>query len=258
MRFFIIACLIFFNSNILAINAPKWGPTGHRVVGEIAEKHLTKKAKRRIEKILNGHGLAYVSNYADEIKSDRKYDKYKPWHYVNYPFDSNYSESNKSDEGDIIVAIETCIGKLKNEKTSMEEQAFYLKLLIHFVGDLHQPLHIGIEEDKGGNDFQVRWFSNGSNLHRVWDSDMIDSYKMSYTEMAQNIQEGYEFQNISVSGSITNWADEVHRFTKTLYNNINIGDKLGYNYSYENFNKVQSQLNMAGVRLAKLLNDIYG
>jgi hypothetical protein len=109
---------------------------------------------------------------------------------VNYPFDKSYRESVKNPNGDIIMGIDTCIKKLKSKETSIEDQEFYLKFLIHLMGDLHQPLHVALADDKGGNDFQVRWFSDGSNLHRVWDSNMIDSYKMSYTEIADNISDG--------------------------------------------------------------------
>ncbi len=254
---FFLACF-FFIPTVFFAKADEWGPTGHRVIGEIAQKHLNKKAEKKVRKLLNGHSLAYVSNYMDEIKSDRNYDLYKPWHYVNYPFDQNYAQSKKSSDGDIITAIETCIAKLKNPNTIENEQIMYLKFLVHLVGDLHQPLHIGLEDDKGGNDFQVRWFNNGSNLHRVWDSDMIESYNMSYTELSSNILEGEIYREANTLGTITEWADKMHQFTASLYDDVKIGDKLGYNYSYDHFKEVQNQLYLSGIRLAKILNKIYG
>ena len=83
-----------------------WGQTGHRVIGLIAEGHLTRKASRKIEKLLEGKSLAFVSTYADEIKSDRAYSKYGPWHYVNFALGTNYDVSNRDDAGDIIFGIE--------------------------------------------------------------------------------------------------------------------------------------------------------
>lgn len=163
-----------------------WGKTGHRAVGEIASKHLNRKARKAIKDILDGTSLAEVSIYADEIRSDKKYRAYGPWHYVNVPFDTSYDEAEKNPKGDIILAINECITKVQNKTLSKGDRAFYLKLLVHFIGDLHQPLHTGRSEDKGGNDIQVRWFNEGSNLHRVWDSEMIDFYKMSYSELSSN------------------------------------------------------------------------
>src|SRR5690625_1277634 len=178
MRQIILSLTVFF---ISFFSAYAWGPTGHRVTGEIAEQHLTRKAKKKIDALLNGESLALVSTYADDIKSDSKYRKYSPWHYVNIPFGKTYEEYPKNKKGDIVYGIEKSITVLKSPNASHEDKVFYLKMLVHLIGDLHQPLHVGIGDDRGGNDFQVRWFNRGTNLHRVWDSQMIDSYQMSYT-----------------------------------------------------------------------------
>lgn len=249
--------LFFVSLLVSGKSDPDWGATGHRVIGEIAEVHLSKKARKKVTELLSGHGLAFVSTHGDDIKSDRRYDKYDTWHYVNYPFDKSYQESAKNPEGDIIMGIDTCIKKLKQKDTSLEDQEFYLKFLVHLIGDLHQPLHVALADDKGGNDFQVRWFNDGSNLHRVWDSNMIDSYKMSYTEMAENISDGKKDSPLILQGTITDWAEESHKIAKGLYQNIKVGDKLGYDYSYEYFSTVQNQLYLAGIRLAHILNEIY-
>lgn len=118
-----------------------WGKTGHRATGEIAEMYLSKKAKRKITALLNGQGLALVSTFADDIKSDKQYKKYSPWHYVNFDFGKKYKQEVPSEYGDLIQGIEKCITVLKSETSSNDDKAFYLKLLVHFIGDLHQPLH---------------------------------------------------------------------------------------------------------------------
>ena len=181
----ILLLFIFLNSYV-SHSSDDWGKTGHRATGEIAEKYLSRKARKEINKLLDGHSIAYVSNYADEIKSDKNYRKFSPWHYVNFPFDSSYEVHPKNAKGDLIIGINTCIEVLKNSDSSKEDKVFYLKMLIHFMGDLHQPLHVGMADDKGGNDLKVKWFNNGTNLHVVWDSKMIDSYGMTYTEIAVN------------------------------------------------------------------------
>ncbi len=255
----VVFLLMFVLMSPLHVFADDWGKTGHRVVGEIAEKYLDKKAKRAISDLLDGHSLAFVSTYGDDIKSDRKFDSYGPWHYVNFPFGTEYESHPKSKDGDIIQGIQTCINVLNDENSSKEEKVFHLKMLVHFVGDLHQPLHIGIEEDKGGNDFQVRWFNSGTNLHKVWDSDMLRSYGMSYTEVAANADElsKEEVREIK-KGSILDWVNESRELCKDIYSNTKVGEKLGYKYMYDYMNPLRSQLQKGGIRLASVLNGIFG
>ena len=186
---FRLLLIAFLSTQFLYAEGPIWGQTGHRVTGEIAQRYLTRKARKAIDKLLDGESLAEVSNYADDIKSDSRFREYGPWHYVNFPGDKTYREIEPSPAGDIVTGIQRCIEVLENDSSSEADKVFYLKLLIHFVGDLHQPMHIGRAEDRGGNDIQIRWFDQGSNLHRLWDSDMIDHYGMSYTELANKLPE---------------------------------------------------------------------
>ena len=235
-----------------------WGKNGHRVTGKIAEKHLTKRAKRKIDKLLKGQSLAFVSTFADEIKSDRKYRKYSPWHYVNMKFDQTYETAEKNPQGDLVTGIDTCINVLNDENTSEEDKVFHLKMLVHFIGDLHQPMHVGLKEDKGGNDFQVQWFGKGTNLHRVWDTDMIESYDMSYSDLANNAKELTRNEIKALQeGTIIDWVNEVHEITKKVYKSAKKGENLRYRYNYEYFPIVREQLQVGGIRLAKVLNDIF-
>ena len=132
-----------------------WSKTGHRVVGEVAEQHLSKKAKRAIADLLDGKSLAAVANFGDEKKADRAYSKFSAWHYVNIPFDKTYAEIEPNEYGDLVQGINTCIEIIKDETSTREDKAFYLKFLVHLIGDLHQPMHVGRAEDKGGNDIQL-------------------------------------------------------------------------------------------------------
>ncbi|MAZ72971.1 MAG: S1/P1 Nuclease [Flavobacteriaceae bacterium] len=255
---FLIAILFFTCSTQFALATEDWGRTGHRATGEIAEKHLSKKAKKAIDKLLQGASLALVSNYGDAIKSDSAYRKYGPWHYVNFPFNSTYEATEKSEKGDLYVAINSCVSVLKDKNATQEEKVFYLKMLIHFMGDLHQPLHVGLAEDKGGNDFQVRWFNKGTNLHTVWDSKMLDSYKMSYTELAKNTTQlsKKELKTIQ-QGTVKDWMYESRALCKTIYATTQVGDKLGYRYMYDYVDIARMQLQKGGIRLAVLLNEIF-
>ena len=99
-----------------------------------------------------------ISTYADEIKSDSAYDAFKPWHYVNFKDNETYEQSDKSPKGDLIVGIRKCKEVLSNPNASKKDKVFYLKILVHLIGDLHQPMHVGRAEDRGGNSIIVQWF----------------------------------------------------------------------------------------------------
>lgn len=256
MRILALAALILFSINA---NAYDWGQTGHRTTGAIAEKHLNNKAKKAIADLLDGQSLAFTSTYADEIKSDDAYRSYGPWHYVNFPFDSSYEEHSHSDQGDIIQGIDKCIEVIKSTFTTKEQKAFHLKLLVHFIGDLHQPMHVGISDDKGGNDFQVRWYNDGTNLHSVWDTRMIESYGMSYSELANNMPHLSKKEREQIaSGTHRDWMNESRVLIKDIYANTEVGQKLGYRYMYDYFGTVRTQLQKGGIRLAAMLNELLG
>jgi len=259
MKNLLIVILVLFFQLPGFANDSDWGKTGHRATAEIAENHLTTKTKKAIDNLLGGHGLAFVSNYADDIKSDPEYKEFGPWHYVNIdPEAEKYIAKDANDSGDLVQAIKKCVEVLKNKNSSREQKQFYLKMLVHFVGDLHQPFHTGHAEDKGGNDIQVRWFNEGSNIHRVWDSNMINFYQMSYTELALNTEDLSKNQIRAIEkGELLDWVYESRAMAEDLYDGIENGDKLGYSYMYKNMPIVLKQLQKGGIRLAKILNDIY-
>lgn len=236
-----------------------WGRTGHRTTGEVAEEYLTKKAKRQIAELLDGQSLAFVSTYGDDIKSDPAYRKYGPWHYVNLEKgETEYDEATANPDGDLVHAIRKNISVLEDDNASKEEKAFHLKMLVHFLGDLHQPLHAGRGEDKGGNDIQVRWFGDGSNLHRVWDSEMINDFQMSFTELAESADDlsKREVKQIA-KGDVLDWMYESKELSKKVYDSVEPGEKLGYEYMYKWFPTVHDQLQKGGIRLAAVLNEVF-
>lgn len=235
-----------------------WGATGHRVIGEVAAQHISKKTAKVIDDLLEGASLAYVSVFADDIKSDNRYQAFFSWHFANINIDENYNSSSKNPKGDVVQAVEICVRKLKSKTTPRAEKQFYLKLLVHFIGDLHQPMHLAKKEDKGGNKIKIKWFGKSSNLHRLWDSDMINSSQFSYTELAQNLPlitpKALEQMK---SSSLSFWISETHELTKKVYQELPKKPNLGYKYQYDNFDLLRLQLLRAGVRLAALLEDIF-
>lgn len=236
-----------------------WGLTGHRIVGLIAERHLTKKAKRNIEKVLGAETLAEVSNYMDFIKSDATYRHMSPWHYATIPDGKTYDEAGTPEEGDVIVIIQQLMGELSSKEFTDYDEAFALKCLVHLIGDIHQPLHVGNGEDRGGNDVKLDYFWKSSNLHRVWDTGMIDGQKYSYTEYAEWIDQPTDEQLEAWSSlNVLDWAKESKRFRDQCYNTVPENKKLSYRYDYENMELLNQRLLQAGIRLANVLNTIYG
>jgi nuclease S1 len=255
LTFIFIALFIFsFNAN----SSLRWNATGHRTVGKIAESYLKSSTKRKIKKLLDGKSLAFVSTYADEIKSDKRYNEFYTWHYINMSLDSNYEDSEKNLKGELVTGISYCKKIINAENSSIEDKAFYLKLLIHFIGDLHQPMHIGKVEDRGGNDVKLQWFFKNTNLHRVWDSEMINSFGMSYIELAENTDRLTKEQVKAIQeGTVIDWVNETHILSNKVYASVTEGENLRYRYSYDYFETVRSQLQIAGIRLAKVLNELF-
>lgn len=243
---------------LVATQALAWGQTGHRVVGLVAEQLLSKKVRKKVAVVLQQNSLAEVSDWMDNIRSEKKYDHTTDWHWVTIPDGMQYENTQKNPNGDLVMKVEELVAALKTGKLPREQEEEYLKYLVHLVGDLHQPLHVGGKDDQGGNRVRVQWFGESSNLHRVWDSDMIEGKQLSFTELASFLGPVNQAQiKAWQSGSIRDWAQGMMVYRPQVYN-IPEDGKLGYVYSYENFGTVQALLLQAGIRLAGLLNQIYG
>lgn len=249
-------CLVFMSFSTTKDDF-RWGQIGHRTVGHIADGMLSKKAKKQVKKLLGNATLAEVSTWMDEIKSDRAYDYARSWHYATIPDGETYESVETPEDGDVIWAIEKIVKELKEGDLSREDQATNLKFLVHLVGDIHQPLHVGNGQDRGGNDEKVQWFGSNTNIHSVWDSRMIDGKQYSYTELAAKINhptkaDVKEWQ----AHTVRDWAYESMSYRARVYNLPENG-KLSYRYGYENFELVEYRLLQAGVRLAGVINEIY-
>ena len=250
--------ILFALALLVAFKALPWGQTGHRVVGLIAEQHLTKKAKKNLDLVLRNETLAEVSNYMDFIKSDNSYRHMNPWHYCTIPDGQTYEEAGTPDEGDVIVTIERLISELESGNFTDGDELFAVKMLVHLIGDIHQPLHVGKGDDKGGNDVKVKYFNRSTNLHSVWDSSIIDDQKYSYTEYTNSINHPTEAQVAEwQAATLMDWAYESKDHRAQVYD-MPESNNLWYPYNYKNIDLVNLRLLQAGVRLAGVLNKIYG
>lgn len=235
-----------------------WGQNGHRAVGLVAEQHLSKKARKKVMQLLGGNSLAEVSVWMDDIKSDHTYDHTHDWHWVTIPDGQTYDQTEKNPNGDILAKIEELSAALKAGKLSKDQEEEYVKFLVHLVGDIHQPMHVGHGDDQGGNDVKVQWFWEPSNLHRVWDSNMIESKDLSFTEIVRFLGEPSQQQvKTWQADPVRVWANESMQYRDQAYT-LPENKKLSYEYLYKNYPLVEQRILQAGVRLAGLLNEIYG
>jgi len=256
----LFTCLIW----VLASDAAfSWGLLGHRIVGEIAGRHLSAKAKREIKKILGNETLAMSANWADFIKSDTSYRYLNSWHYVNFrPGISKaelLSHLQHDTTANIYNRLNFLVSEFRENKTlDPDRKKLYLRLIVHLVGDIHQPMHAGRPEDLGGNRIPLHWFYEPSNLHKVWDEDLINYQQLSYTEYTNSIdfssrQQRKEWQSTGAD----EWLFESFRIAEQLYAGVGKGDKLRYEYNFMHIGTLNDRLLKGGVRLAGLLNELF-
>lgn len=253
----LLLLLFFFTTIGVDTIHADWGKRGHQTIALLAEDQLTRKAKKAIELLLEGESLAEVSTFADEIRSIPRYRKYSTWHYVNLNKGQDYERSSKNPKGDVVQAILNCIDEIKSETNSIKKRAFYLKLLIHFVGDVHQPLHVGNSFDKGGNTIRLKWFGRSTNLHRVWDTAMLE-YNYTTTTFIEQLPRLSKAQKQKIKKSnLMEWVEESHQLAQIIYTNTE--EKQGLNERYYNqyFPLVQMQILKGGIRLGTLLNQLF-
>lgn len=236
-----------------------WGQIGHRVSGEIAEAYLSEDAQKQIKKLFPNESLAKISTYADEEKANPSTYWQKtagPWHYVTVPTGTEYKHHHAPSEGDAYTALAAFKKTLKNKTATLEEKQLALHFTVHIIGDLHQPLHCGNGTDRGGNDVKLEFFWNDSNLHRVWDSGLIDGQKLSYTEWAKWLQQKMSPQLISQWQDVDPkvWIKESITLRNGLYPDE---DRLSWDYQYQHLPTVKLRLKMAGVRIAAYLNEVF-
>lgn len=240
-----------------------WGANGHRIVGEIADSYLTKKAKTAIQEILGNESVAMTSNWADFIKSDSTYNYLGPWHYINVKQGKTQEEFNTLLQNDTATDAWTkmhfLIAELKNKQLPAEKKQLYLRLLIHICGDIHQPLHVGQFEDLGGNRIRVQWFGENTNLHSVWDEKLVEQQKLSYTEFTKAINHTTkDLRNQWQQQPLNEWFYESYVLAGKIYAGITQPEqRLSWRYNFDYVEIMNRQLLKGGVRLAGLLNNIF-
>jgi len=246
----------------LPLKSAAWGTEGHRIAGQIADSYLTPNARKAVKAILGNESIALASNWADFIKSDPAYSYLSSWHYIDFDKVYTYPEMqdylNHDTNTDAYTKLQFLIGELKKKNLSPENKLLYLRMLIHIVEDVHQPMHAAHADDKGGNDFKVNWFNTPTNLHAVWDSQLIDFQQLSYTEYTVAINHPSAAQRADwQKAPVAKWIFESNQLAEKLYTEIKPGDTLNYKYNFTHIDIINWQLLKAGVRLAGILNQLF-
>lgn len=261
------ALTVFVSLLLAAPAAMAWGPLGHRVVAALAWRQLNPTARAAVEKLLHGSqwdSLADVATWPDDIRHMPQYQRLwkrtRRMHYINFgSSDCDYVPPRDCRDGDCVVAaIEHYESILANRRLPEKQRLRALIFVVHFIGDVHQPLHAGYRHDAGGNFYQVQFEGKGSNLHRVWDSGMLRTRHMNWKQYADFL---------AAKGPVTlpasapdvappvQWAEESCRITRHIYPS---GHKIGKNYVEKELPVADKRLREAGARLAKTLNRILG
>ena len=261
----ILGLLVLFLFVAQMPKASAWGMTGHRVIAEIAERHLDKKTKKNIQKIIGNQKLAYWSNWADFIKSDPNpfLNTTGSWHFVNTNANLTFEQFNQelqaSGENNLYKAYNRIKTEAKsNKKLEMLTQQQNLYYIIHLFADAHQPMHVSREIDQGGNKVEVMFFGRKTNIHRVWDSDLVDNEKYSFMEYADvlDIHNKAYYSKYLVSFEEALYGS--HEIANKIYRDAEHNANLSYKYIYDYKYIMEECLLKAGIRLAKELNEIYG
>jgi hypothetical protein len=250
----------------MPIQTMAWGQLGHRVVAEIADSYLTPKARLALEKILGNESLAMASNWADFIKSDPNYRYLSTWHYVDLHAGETFDQAKAYLTTDTVAnaynKLNFMIKELRTNKAlTPDKKLLYVRMIIHIVGDIHQPFHAGRADDQGGNKIQVMWNTDQTNMHSIWDSKLIETQQYSYTEYAHNINHTTAAQRAEWQKTdLMHWIYESNQIAESLYGEIKEpNQKINtYNYVFAHIHTAEEQMLKGGVRLAGVLNQLFG
>lgn len=232
--------------------AQAWGAAGHRIVAAVAQERLTPAARQALAQLLSlepGASLESVSTWADEVKSLST----ARWHFVNLPRDGGctYVAERDCPDGRCVVGAIGRQSALLASQAPAAERLQALKFLVHLVADVHQPLHAGYADDKGGNLYQVHAFGRGSNLHAAWDSGLIEAWPGGVDALRTGALKAST--TVSLASEPGRWAEESCRLVDAegFYPSAH---KIDAVYSARAWPVVRDRLVAAGWRLAALLN----
>jgi hypothetical protein len=229
-----------------------WGYEGHSIVVHLAMQFVTPEVQKNVLNVLNGMSLDSAGNWMDIMRSNRDYDFMKPWHYIDFAREKSYTPS--TDEN-IVNRLIIVFNELRHKKVLCAEQVrMDLLILFHLMGDLHQPLHTGYDEDLGGNKVAVQYDTLKTNLHKFWDEDIIRFNKITTADCIELFKQYNKVDTIDGIHPLS-WMKESRTLLASVYDypNFTITDA----YLQKNGEIVKRQLLLAGLRLAAILNKTF-
>ncbi len=243
-----------------------WGGEGHRLICEIAWQQLTPATRGEVRALLRAergsHRFADSCTWADRIRGDPRYDDLKPWHYLNLsPGTTRYRDRDCPRAGCVVRAIDQARADLTDSSQSLPRRLEALKLLGHFVGDIHQPLHVAYASDRGGTQRRVRYGPRAElvDLHRVWDELLLEGWARDWRGEGQRLARGigmHERRQWS-RGQTGAWALESFRLTEDWVYPQAADGVIDETEIVLNRPMIETQLRKAGWRLGMLLNGIF-
>ncbi len=258
--FLFAVCLASMLTALSPVIAMAWGPQGHSIIAEIAQQRLKPEVWQAIQDEFSIKQLADVANWADHIKSKRK--ETRPWHYCNIAEGeiSYIRERDCADGNCVTEKILEFTKRLQGSKVKGRNRKEALMYLVHFVGDIHQPLHLGNAVDRGGNTIKVIVQGESTNLHAVWDHDLIRRNGKSLVKYAAELS-GEVSQGSArawLISDVVGWGNESRGLAlhKGYPLELNKRGELSGHYLEAGEQIVELQFKKAGVRLAHLLNKI--
>jgi hypothetical protein len=248
---------------LVASNALGWGREGHEVVSIIAERHLTEGTRERVRQILGpAVSLAAASTWADDVRASRP--ETASWHYIDIQLNASTVDPARDcpNRDCVTAAISRFAAVLRDNSASPEAKNEALKFVVHFVADLHQPLHCADNHDRGGNDVHVTFFGEDANLHSLWDTLLIERIDSNPESYAKRLNSTLTDSDISTfeRGTVEDWAVETHAVAvKVAYRALPPGQDptLRQDYFQAVAPAVDLQLRRAAVRLALILNEAF-
>lgn len=229
-----------------------WGHEGHKLVAEVAFNYMDEATKKNVMQYLDGMTLDEAANWMDAIKSDDANDYMKPYHYINFEKGSKTAPEGEN----IITVLDRTLKELDHkENLSRDEIKRRILFLFHLIGDLHQPLHVGYGSDKGGNKVQLNFMgSQGTNLHSIWDTNIIEYKHTSLPEVLNSRKYTPEALEGVQKIDIIGWAKQSRGYLKQAYT---AGTKVDDRYIDSVYPIIKTQLLDAGIRLASLLDHYF-
>ena len=233
-----------------------WGNYGHRVIGAVAERFLLEGTKKEVIRLAGKElTLEDLSTWADEIVHENR--KTAKWHFLHLPKDRLEYDPGRDcpKAGCLVSAIEYFETALSDEKRQDGERLEALKFIIHFIGDLHSPLHCGYREDLGGKGEKVWFFGRKTTLLKVWESDILARNELPFEDYVETLARriNFEKQTSLAQGSILDWYFESRSHLKDVYR-FDPDRSLAENYHARSLALVDDQLLKAGIRLAHFLD----